>query len=182
MNMKSKHKLYEKILNGLLEIVYLYKRSTYYSYIPDCKEDGWEYFTHMFNTIDRQLNGNLTLSQAEYAKIKTIICEIKSFTRSFSGADGLTERYFDANPNLRYFRVAFGIQETNDGLFYSVAAMNMIAYIPKIKDFNEKNMYFEQMNKNNVINNFRENEDDYLMTELALALRQVFLTELYACN
>lgn len=178
MNMMRKYKLYERILSRLLEIIYLCKRSSFYNYIPDSEEDGWEYFAHMFNEVEKELNKNLLLSQIDYKKLKIIICEIKSFVRSFSGADGLTERYFDANPNLRFFRVAFGIQESDDELFYMVAAKKMISYVPKIKDFSEKEKYFELKNKENKLHNYREDEDDYFMTELAVAVRKVFLNEL----
>lgn len=178
MNIMEKHKLYEEILNRLLEVIYLYKRSHSYSYIPDSKEDGWEYFTTMFNEIERELNKNLLIPQKEYESIRTIICEIKTFVRAFSGVDSLPQRYFDANPNLRFFTVAFGIQESDDASFYMVATNDMLKYVPKIKDFKEKDLYFELKNKENHNNNFKEDEDDYLMTELAIALREIFLNEI----
>lgn len=178
MKILNKHKSCETILKRLLEIVYLYKRSSAYNYIPDTKEDGWDYFTIKFNDIAIELNQDLTLSKNEYDKINAITLEIKSFVRSFEGADSLSNRYFDANPNLRFFQIAYQIQEESDKLFYQIAAKNMLSYVPKIRDFSERDQYLKRKKKESQVNNYREDEEDLFMTELALALRVVFQNEL----
>jgi len=95
--------LIEEVLRPLLEIIYLYKESNYYNYVPGTEEDsdaGWKYFEKRFRDIYCGLNQNLYISQEVYLKVHKIIEEIQTFVRMFSGADGLSERYFEINPNL----------------------------------------------------------------------------------
>ena len=87
MNKESKMLLVKEVLSPLLEIIYLYKRSQAYNYVPDRKEDcdaGWNYFENKFNKIYKGLNENIFLTEIEYEKAKNIITEIKAFVRSFS--------------------------------------------------------------------------------------------------
>lgn len=180
MNKESKMLLVKEVLSPLLEIVYLYKRSQAYNYVPDRKEDcdaGWNYFENRFDNIYKGLNENIFLTEIEYEKAKNIITEIKAFARSFSMADGLPERYFTINPNLRFYRVAFGLQESGDKIFYKVAANNMIVYVPGIKDFIKKEKYFKDKDACNKKNNFQCDEDDIFMEELAFTVRKVFLND-----
>ena len=69
MNKESKMLLVKEVLSPLLEIIYLYKRSQAYNYVPDRKEDcdaGWNYFENKFNKIYKGLNENIFLTEIEY--------------------------------------------------------------------------------------------------------------------
>lgn len=181
MNMESKILLIKGVVGPLLEIVYLYKRSESYNFVPDTNDDcdaGWDYFEKRFNNVYSGLNHNIFLTESEYEKVRNIITEMKSFVRAFSGAEGLPERYFTINPNLRFYRVAFGLQESeNDRLFYKVASDNRIAYVPGIDDFIDKKEYFQNKKLCNEKNNFQCDEDDFFMEELAFTVRKVFLND-----
>ena len=75
MNKESKMLLVKEVLSPLLEIIYLYKRSQAYNYVPDRKEDcdaGWNYFENKFNKIYKGLNENIFLTEIEYEKAKNI--------------------------------------------------------------------------------------------------------------
>lgn len=180
MNKKAVMLLIENVLSPLLEIVYLYKRSGAYNYVPDTKENcdaGWDYFENQFNSIYKGLNQNLFLTQNEYKKGKEIITEVKAFVRSFSYAEGLPERYFKINPNLRFYSVAFELQEEDDNLFYEAAANNMLAHVPRIDEFSEKKQYFLDKKIWNDENNFHYDKDDFFMDELSYTIHQVFLQD-----
>lgn len=178
MDKRAKELLITEVLSPLLEIVYLYKRSECYNFVPDTHEDadaGWTYFENKFNEIYKGLNTNIWLKPNEYKKAKNIITEVKGFVRLFSAADGLPERYFRINPDLRFYRVAFGIQEESDKLFYQTAANNRLAYVPTIEDFADKKQYFKNCEKCSEDYNFRQDEDDFFMDELAYTVRKVFI-------
>lgn len=89
--------LVAEVLGPLLDIIYLYKESCSYNYVPGTTEDcdaGWKYFENRFHDIYRALNQNLYITHGVYVKVLRIIEEIQCFVRSFSGVEGLAERYF----------------------------------------------------------------------------------------
>lgn len=52
---------------------------------------GWDYYTSEFNNIYRAINCNLFLSEYQYREIYKTVQGIHSYTRKFSGADGLQD-------------------------------------------------------------------------------------------
>lgn len=82
--------LVREVLNPLLDIIFLYKESECYNYVPETRDDvdaGWNYFERRFNNIYRALNQNLYISHKIYLKVLKIIEEIQMFVRSFSYAE-----------------------------------------------------------------------------------------------
>ncbi|NBK91252.1 hypothetical protein D5278_04515 [bacterium 1XD21-13] len=175
--------LIEEVLRPLLEIIYLYKESNYYNYVPGTEEDsdaGWKYFEKRFRDIYCGLNQNLYISQEVYLKVHKIIEEIQTFVRMFSGADGLSERYFEINPNLLFYRCPFDLKE-EDEKAYEIARQNgLLGYVPSEEDFTRRKRYFSVKNEWSDRNNFYYDREDFFMQELAYTLRLVFLKELSA--
>ncbi len=179
---KAYDMLMNDVLAPLLNIIYLYKESQGYNDIPDGdKEDadaGWDYFSKRFYEIYAGLNKNLYLDPDTYQKIYRIIEEIQAFVRAFSYADGLAERYFEANPNLRFFRVAFGLRDASVEAYEMCVRGNRFAYVPKEEDFWVCKQYFYEQEQLSKSRNFRYDEEDLFMKELGIAVRTVFLKAL----
>lgn len=171
--------LIQEVLSPLLEIVYLYKESGNYNNIPGTQEDGWDYFEKRFHDIRRALHKNLYITNAVYNKVLRIIEEMQTFVRSFSGAEGLPERYFELNYNLNHYRVGHSLKEDDGGEAFQMAAENgMLSYIPTEEDSRKRKAYFADLEERNKQQNFHHDEDDFFMEELAYTLRLVFLNDI----
>lgn len=173
--------LIKDVLAPLLEIVYLYKDGSCYNYVPGTHEDsdaGYAYFEKRFCGIRRALDQNLYISYMEYHKAQRIVEEVHQFVRSFSGAEGLKERFFQVNPKLRFYRVAFDLRE-EDAEAYMLAVENgLLAYVPSERDFRQRKDYFSMKYKSASRMNLPYDKDDFFMQELAYTLRLMFLKDL----
>ncbi len=170
--------LVEKVVDPLLKIVYEYKESSCYSYIPGTKEDGWDYYESRFNDIYRGLNQNVFISEELYEKVNQIIDDLKTFVRKYECANSLSERILDANDNLYFFTVAHyllemcGVEWFDDFVENSVVS---VAHVPEIQEQETRKQYFERKNKKSEKMNLKHDEDDFFIEELALAIRRVFI-------
>jgi len=107
---KCNEMIINDILNPLLRIIYALRESDNFNNIPETdvgEETGWEYYRVEFNNIYRAINCNLFLSEYQYREIYKTVQGIHSYTRKFSGADGLQDFFFEANENLHYYTFAF---------------------------------------------------------------------------
>ncbi len=107
---KCNEMIINDILNPLLRIIYALRENDNFNNIPGTdvgKKTGWDYYTSEFNNIYRAINCNLFLSEYQYRKIYKTVQGIHSYTRKFSGADGLQDFFFEANENLHYYTFAF---------------------------------------------------------------------------
>ena len=107
---KCNEMIINDILNPLLRIIYALRESDNFNNIPGTdvgKKTGWDYYTSEFNNIYRAINCNLFLSEYQYREIYKTVQGIHSYTRKFSGADGLQDFFFEANENLHYYTFAF---------------------------------------------------------------------------
>ena len=173
--------LIKNVLGPLLEIIYLYKESESYNYVPGTKKDseaGWRYFENRFREIYKSLNENLYISQKVYLKVFRICEEIQRFVRSFSYAEGLEERFFQINPNLRFYRMAFALKRQDEEAYEFAVANGAISYIPTRWDFLKEEEYFFKKNRLNYEYNFHYDEEDYFMEELAYTVRLIFFNDL----
>ena len=173
--------LVTEVLGPLLDIIYLYKESQSYNYVPGTTEDcdaGWNYFENRFHDIYRALNQNLYISHGVYLKVLRIIEEMQCFVRKFSGAEGLAERYFAANPNLRFFTTGFQIWEEDEAAYEFAVASGALLYVPAEDDFVLREAYFAEKRRADEKKNFQHDTDDFFVMELAYALRLIFLTDL----
>lgn len=98
--------------------------------------------------------------------------------RAFSYADGLAERYFEANPNLRFYRVAFELKDSGVEAYEMCVKENRLAYVPKEEDFWAYKRYFYEQRQLSKSRNFQYDEEDFFMKELGIAVRIVFLKAL----
>ncbi|WP_373898729.1 hypothetical protein ACER0A_005365 [Haloimpatiens sp. FM7315] len=173
--------LIREVLNPLLNIIFLYKESDGYNYVPGTKDDvdaGWNYFEKKFNNIYRALDQNLYISNNTYLKVIKIIEEIQAFVRSFSYVEGLPERYFDINPNLKFYRVGFFIKDEDPKAYKYAVTNDMISYVPLETEFITREEYFSNKRRMDKELNFKHDEDDFFMEELAYTIRLVFLNDL----
>lgn len=173
--------LIREVLEPLLEIVYLYKASSCYNYVPGTTEDcdaGWNYFEKRFQDIYRAVDANLYISGETCEKVKRIVMEMQRFVRSFSGAEGLSERFFQANPNLRFFRTAFELRAESREAYETAVESGLLSYVPSGRDFVKKTIYFGRKYRMARDNNFHYDKDDFFMQELSWAVRLLFLNDL----
>lgn len=178
--------LIKEVLSPLLDIIFLYKESSFYNYVPGTNEDcdaGWAYFEKRFQRIYRGLDQNLYISYTVYKKVYQIIEEIQQFVRSCSGVDSLAERYFEVNPNLRFYRSAFAFYDESNyeesrELYEAVRSFARFDYEPEREDVMESRLYFAEKEKRNKECNFGYDRDDFFVLEMAYTLRLMFLKEI----
>lgn len=182
--------LIKEVLSPLLDIIFLYKESSCYNYVPGTNEDcnaGWAYFEKRFQRIYRGLDQNLYISYTVYEKVYQIIEEIQQFVRGCSGVDGLAERYFEVNPDLRFYRCAFTFYngsnyEESQELYEMMQSFGRSTYKfdyePEEEDFPECRLYFAVKEERNKECNFGYDRDDFFVLEMAYTLRLMFLEEI----
>lgn len=175
---KCNEMLIDTVLEPLLDIVYQYKESQSYNYIPGTATDadGWKYYGDKFQEIYKALNKNLFLSEYEYQKIYEIVEGIHSLTRQFSMADGLPDSFFAANPHLYYYTFAFSEEGKNIlKHFKNLPHKNSLP----AKEYKEYIMQSERYFKRNDIKNKNLNlhfdRDDFFIKELAYTVRTMFI-------
>lgn len=162
------------IIEPLLEIIYQLKESDNYNYIPGKiteKEDGCEYYGNKFNEIYKAINNNIYLSEYEYRMIYDTVQGIQSFTRMFSGADGLPDIFFEANPNLNYFTFAFSEDGKKCKEYLKVSQNNA----PTDNEYAASAAYHGKNAVKNDELNLRFDNDDFFIEELAYAVRKIFI-------
>lgn len=171
--------LSEKILKPLLDIVYQYKISHAYGYIPGTKKDGWEYYDYKIKKIYSTLDSMVGLSEETYEKAKNIILEIHTFTKQFSHAEGLPKRYFKHNPNLRYYITAYKfLEDSSMQTFAELVVNKRFKYVPTYEEIQARADYFGCKYEESKELNLQYDEDDFFIEEVAKALRTVFLKDI----
>ncbi len=103
---------------------------------------------------------------------------MQAFVRAYSGADGLPERYFKINPQLRYYTAAFGLRDEDEGAFRLAAENGLLSYVPEETEFRHRENYFKRKEAKSDAFNFRYDRDDFFMQELAFTLRSIFIEAL----
>jgi len=104
-------------------------------------EDGYDYIENRFNSIYSALNGNLFIKNI-YEILLNIIQEMHGFVRSYSCAEGLPERYFEINLNLKYYRIGFKLQTEDEEAYKPAVDKGMLSYILAAHEFIAKELNF----------------------------------------
>lgn len=171
--------LSEKILKPLLDIVYQYKSSQSYYYIPRTEEDGWEYYEGKFKEIYANLDSMVVLDEETYEKAKNLIVEIHSFASQCCYVDALPERYLRFNPNLRYYIPAYEILENGSmECFAKCVSEGRFKYVPTYEEIKKRDTYFAEKEFESKEFNIQYDEEDYFMEDVAKALRTAFRRDL----
>lgn len=160
------------ILNPLLEIVYEYKASDAYNYVPGTSENsqaGWDYYGNRFKDIFKALNADIFLSEKQYKRIYTIIEGLFSFVRKFEYANGLPDLFLQANENLNFYLLAFTIPKDQREMF-----REKVIGMPADKEMSVADSYHADLKKKSNDLNLRLDEEDFFMDELAYAVRRLF--------
>lgn len=172
-------RLSEKILKPLLEIVYQYKSSQAYNYLPRTKEEGWEYYEGKFKEICANLDSMVELDEETYEKARNLIVEIHSFASQCCYVDALPKRYLSFNPNLRYYIPAYEILENSSmECFAKCVAEGRLKYVPTYEEIKKRDTYFEEKEFESKELNLQYDEEDYFMEDVAKALRTAFCRDL----
>jgi len=169
--------LINDVLEPLISILYSYKDSHGFNYVPGTNEDtkaGWDYFERKFNEVYAGLNKNIYIGWHLYIKVLKIIREMQYFVRSFSGASGVADRYFKTNPNLKYYRMAFELRESDEESYNFAAENNLLDYVPTEAEFEDRKDYLKWTLEMTDDYNFGYTTDDYFIHELVYALRLQF--------
>ena len=160
------------ILNPLLEIVYEYKASNAYNYVPGTSKDskaGWDYYGNKFKAIFKALNANIFLNKEQYNCIYAIVEGLFSFTRKFEYANGLPDFFFDVNENLSYYQLAFTVPKDQRELF-----REKVNGMPTDEEMSVADNYHLRKRKRSNDLNLKYDEEDFFVEELAYAVRRAF--------
>lgn len=171
---KCNEMIINDILNPLLRIIYALRESDNFNNIPGTdvgKKTGWDYYTSEFNNIYRAINCNLFLSEYQYREIYKTVQGIHSYTRKFSGADGLQDFFFEANENLHYYTFAFSEDGKRCKNYLKIRQDNA----PTENEYSTSEIYHAKYALRNDELNLRFEEEDFFVEELAYAVRVIFI-------
>lgn len=171
---KCNEMIINNILNPLLRIIYALRESDNFNNIPGTdvgKKTGWDYYTSEFNNIYRAINCNLFLSEYQYREIYKTVQGIHSYTRKFSGADGLQDFFFEANENLHYYTFAFSEDGKRCKNYLKIRQDNA----PTENEYSTSEIYHAKNALRNDELNLRFEEEDFFVEELAYAVRVIFI-------
>lgn len=171
---KCNEMIINDILNPLLRIIYALRESDNFNNIPGTdvgKKTGWDYYTSEFNNIYRAINCNLFLSEYQYREIYKTVQGIHSYTRKFSGADGLQDFFFEANENLHYYTFAFSEDGKRCKNYLKIRQDNA----PTENEYSTSEIYHAKNALRNDELNLSFEEEDFFVEELAYAVRVIFI-------
>ena len=171
---KCNEMIINDILNPLLRIIYALRENDNFNNIPGTdvsKKTGWDYYTSEFNNIYRAINCNLFLSEYQYREIYKTVQGIHSYTRKFSGADGLQDFFFEANENLHYYTFAFSEDGKRCKNYLKIRQDNA----PTENEYSTSEIYHAKNALRNDELNLRFEEEDFFVEELAYAVRVIFI-------
>lgn len=171
---KCNEMIINDILNPLLRIIYALRESDNFNNIPGTdvgKKTGWDYYTSEFNNIYRAINCNLFLSEYQYREIYKTVQGIHSYTRKFSGADGLQDFFFEANENLHYYTFAFSEDGKRCKNYLKIRQDNA----PTENEYSTSEIYHAKSTLRKDELNLRFEEEDFFVEELAYAVRVIFI-------
>ena len=171
---KCNEMIINDILNPLLRIIYALRESDNFNDIPGTdvgKKTGWDYYTSEFNNSYRAINCNLFFSEYQYREIYKTVQGIHSYTRKFSGADGLQDFFFEANENLHYYTFAFSEDGKRCKNYLKIRQDNA----PTENEYSTSEIYHAKNTLRNDELNLRFEEEDFFVEELAYAVRVIFI-------
>ena len=171
---KCNEMIINDILNPLLQIIYALRENDNFNNIPGTdvgKKTGWDYYTSEFNNSYRAINCNLFLSEYQYREIYKTVQGIHSYTRKFSGADGLQDFFFEANENLHYYTFAFSEDGKRCKNYLKIRQDNA----PTENEYSTSEIYHAKNTLRNDELNLRFEEEDFFVEELAYAVRVIFI-------
>lgn len=171
---KCNEMIINDILNPLLRIIYALRENDNFNNIPGTdvgKKTGWDYYTSEFNNSYRAINCNLFFSEYQYREIYKTVQGIHSYTRKFSGADGLQDFFFEANENLHYYTFAFSEDGKRCNNYLKIRQDNALTE----NEYSTSEIYHAKNTLRNDELNLRFEEEDFFVEELAYAVRVIFI-------
>ena len=171
---KCNEMIINDILNPLLRIIYALRENDNFNNIPGTdvgKKTGWDYYTSEFNNSYRAINCNLFFSEYQYREIYKTVQGIHSYTRKFSGADGLQDFFFEANENLHYYTFAFSEDGKRCKNYLKIRQDNALTE----NEYSTSEIYHAKNTLRNDELNLRFEEEDLFVEELAYAVRVIFI-------
>lgn len=175
------------VVEPLLLVIFLYKVSDCYNKLHDDEGNCGECHPCLearFRTIIASLSANIFLNQEQYVAMRRIVDEVQHFVYSYESADGLPNRWYEANKNLRYYTSPYALYEESPEAFEYAVQMEALRFVPEDieRDMKERAGYFEKRKAYCKENNLEYDEDDWLMEELAYALRIIVSNDLHMCS
>lgn len=171
---KCNEMIINDILNPLLRIIYALRENDNFNNIPGTdvgKKTGWDYYTSEFNNSYRAINCNLFFSEYQYREIYKTVQGIHSYTRKFSGADGLQDFFFEANENLHYYTFAFSEDGKRCKNYLKIRQDNALTE----NEYSTSEIYHAKNTLRNDELNLRFEEEVFFVEELAYAVRVIFI-------
>lgn len=168
-----------RLMNTLL---YELEASSFYSYKPGTKEDGFEYYDMRLQSIRNEIDSRFWNKIVARDKLYHLVDEEEALIKSCS-QPGTPERWIKANPNLRYYDCVFDFMEESPQIYHQIKSGNVSTYWGQIVSFNfyptelecmDRKSYFADLEKKNINQNSKYTEDRFYQNELVDAFRRVF--------
>lgn len=170
-------------LYGLLnDVLYELEASSFYSYKPGTKEDGFEYYDMRLQSIRNEIDSRFWNKKSIREKLYHLVDEEEELIKSYS-QPGAPERWVIANPNLRYYDCVFDFMEECPEIYEEIKNGNISTYWGQTVSFNfypteqeciERKNYFTDLETKNIKQNSKYTEDRFYQNELVNAFRRVF--------
>jgi hypothetical protein len=170
------------IYGMLNKLLYELEISSYYSFKPGTKEDGFNYYDMQLQYIRTEIDKHFWKDKETRDKLYRLVEEEESMIKSFS-RPGAPERWVKCNPNLRYYDCVFDFIEENPELYNRIKNEEMTTASGLVMSFNfypdeeecrERKRYFDDLYEKCRRQNSRYSIDRLYQNELIEAFRMVF--------
>lgn len=121
--------------------------------------------------VTEPLTATYFFSEYQYREIYKTVQGIHSYTRKFSGADGLQDFFFEANENLHYYTFAFSEDGKRCKNYLKIRQDNALTE----NEYSTSEIYHAKNTLRNDELNLRFEEEDFFVEELAYAVRVIFI-------
>lgn len=168
-----------KLMN---KILYDLESSSYYSYKPGTKEDGFIYYDKQMQEIRREIDSRFWNKKSFRNKLYQLAEEEEILVKSYS-QPGTPERWMKANPKLRFFDCVFDFIEDNPELYEAIRNEKVsigngrvvsFNFYPTQKECQEREEYFSKAITKSCKQNSQYSLDRLYQNELVETFRRVF--------
>lgn len=174
-----------RVIYGMLnDILWQMESSQHYNYIPGTEEDGWDYFEDALSKVEAAVQREFLGETKLRRRLDRIVKEVRRFVKCFE-TPGVSERWLEIDPALRYFDAVFDVVEDEPEAYLLVErrveqaapgeVVPRFAFQPTVREVLERRTYFEAVQAENEELNNRFSEERIFQNEVVRALELVMV-------
>ena len=164
-NLKAIYSMMQKILME-------YELSYAYNYIPGTTEmKGFEYYDKEITKIHGEILSRLVGNEEYQKRLCKLLDELEEFVKSYS-VPGVHPRWSQISPEIKYYDAVYDFL---DVIEKKEDAIKWFSFVPTQKEIEERQKYFEKINKENVTKNLQYSEQRIFQNQLLETFNQVFV-------